>query len=151
MITKLYLDNCCYSRFFDDFSQKEIELEAKALKIILEKYIKKELDIYKSLAIDFEISKMKNNIKKIQVMVLYKTLNLAKIEYMVEVKQRALELKNYNIKDMDALHLAFAEKGDVDYFITTDKILINASKRANLKFKVMNPIEFIIGGGLYEK
>ena len=45
---------------------------------------------------------------------------------------------------MDALHLAFAESKDIDYFITTDRLLINASKRANLKFKVINPIEFIM-------
>ena len=45
---------------------------------------------------------------------------------------------------MDSLHLAFAESKDVDYFITTDRLLINASNRANLKIKVINPIEFIM-------
>ena len=32
----------------------------------------------------------------------------------------------------------------IDYFITADKLLINASKRAELKMKVMNPIEFVM-------
>ena len=64
--------------------------------------------------------------------------------YSKEIKQRSIQLRKYNIKDMDALHLAFAESKEIDYFITTDKLLINASKRANLKIKVINPIEFII-------
>lgn len=58
--------------------------------------------------------------------------------------QRAIELREYNIKNMDSLHLAFAESVPVDYFLTTDKLLINASKRANLKINVVNPVEFIM-------
>ena len=71
-------------------------------------------------------------------------MELSQINYSQELKQRAIELKQFNIKDMDALHLAFAESSDIDYFITTDRLLINASKRANLKIKVINPIEFIM-------
>ena len=45
---------------------------------------------------------------------------------------------------MDALHIAFAENANVDYMITTDKLLLNASKRADLTTKVINPVEFIM-------
>lgn len=45
---------------------------------------------------------------------------------------------------MDALHLAYAESENADYFITTDRLLINASKRADIKIKVINPIEFVM-------
>ena len=45
---------------------------------------------------------------------------------------------------MDAYHIAYAESKEIDYFITVDKQLINAAKRANLKVKVVNPIEFIM-------
>ena len=71
-------------------------------------------------------------------------MELTEIDYSEEIKKRAIELRQYNIKDMDSLHLAFAESIDVDYFITTDRLLINASKRANSKIKVINPIEFIM-------
>lgn len=57
---------------------------------------------------------------------------------------RDYEIRKYNIKDMDSLHIAYAESFNIDYFITTDKLLINASKRAGLKMKVMNPIEFVM-------
>ena len=45
---------------------------------------------------------------------------------------------------MDAYHIAYAESKKLDYFIIVDKQLINASKRANLELKVVNPIEFIM-------
>ena len=141
---KLYLDNCCYSRPFDDIKQEKINLEANALENIFRKHINKEIKIYGSIAIDFEISKIKSDNKRRQVEDLYDAMELTAIDYSKEIKQRAIELKQYNIKDMDSLHLAFAESKNIDYFITTDRLLINASKRANLKIKVINPIEFIM-------
>lgn len=45
---------------------------------------------------------------------------------------------------MDAYHVAYAESKEIDYFITVDKQLINASKKVELKMKVINPIEFIL-------
>ena len=141
---KLYLDNCCYNRLFDDLEQEKINLEANAIENIFRKNINKELEIYKSMVIDFEISKIKSDNKRRQVEDLYDAMELTEIDYSEEIKKRAIELRQYNIKDMDSLHLAFAESKDVDYFITADRLLINASKRANLKIKVINPIEFIM-------
>ena len=141
---KLYLDNCCYNRLCDDLEQEKINLEANAIENIFRKHINKEVEIYKSMAIDFEISKIKSDNKRRQVEDLYDAMELTEIDYSEEIKKRAIELRQYNIKDMDSLHLAFAESKDVDYFITADRLLINASKRANLKIKVINPIEFIM-------
>ena len=141
---KLYLDNCCYNRPFDNLEQEKINLEANAIENIFRKHINKEVEIYKSMAIDFEISKIKSDNKRRQVEDLYDAIESIEIAYSQEIKQRAIELREYNIKDMDSLHLAFAESEYVDYFITTDRLLINASKRANLKIKVINPIEFIM-------
>lgn len=44
---------------------------------------------------------------------------------------------------MDALHIAFAENSEIDYFVTTDRILSNTAARIKLKTKVLNPIEFL--------
>ena len=141
---KLYLDTCCYNRPFDDLEQEKINLEANAIENILRKHINKEVEIYKSMVIDFEISKIKLDNKRRQVEDLYDAIEMSQISYSQELKQRAIELKQFNIKNMDALHLAFAEFANIDYFITTDRLLINGSKRANLKIKVINPIEFIM-------
>ena len=141
---KLYLDNCCYSRPFDDLRQEKNNLEAQAIKVIIDKYSKNEFEIYTSDALVLEMNNIKDQIKRAKVLEVYNKLKLTNIKFSETIKQRAIELRQYNIKDMDSLHIAYAESKDVDYFITTDRLLINASKRSNLKIKVINPIEFIM-------
>ncbi len=82
--------------------------------------------------------------KRAKVLEIYNKLNLTSIEFSDKIMERAYEIKKYNIKDMDALHIAYAESINIDYLITTDRLLINASNRATLKTKVMNPIDFIM-------
>ena len=141
---KIYLDNCCYNRHFDDLSQEKYYMEASAIEIILNKYINRKIEIFGSMAIEFEILKISNGNKKRQVEDLYDVLELQEIEYSDKIINRAKELRKYNIKEMDALHIAFVECGNVDYMITTDKKLINASKKSNAKIKIFNPVKFIM-------
>lgn len=141
---KLYLDNCCYSRPFDDLRQEKNNLEAQAIKVIIDKYYKDEFEIYTSDALVLEMNNIKDQIKRAKVLEVYNKLNLANIKFSEKIKQRAIELRQYNIKDMDSLHIAYAESLNLNYFITTDRLLINASNRANLKIKVINPINFIM-------
>ena len=54
---KLYLDNCCYSRPFDDLTQEKNNLEAQAIKAIINKYYNNEFKIYTSDVLMFEINK----------------------------------------------------------------------------------------------
>ena len=107
-------------------------------------YVNGKVVIYKSRAIDYEISKISNGDKKRQVEDLYDGLELENIPYIYELDKRVEELEKYNIHYMDAYHIAYAESKLVDYFITVDKQLINTSKKANLSLKVINPIEFIM-------
>ena len=141
---KLYLDNCCYSRPFDDLRQEKNNLEAQAIKVIIAKYCKDEFEIYTSDALVLEMNNIKDQIKRAKVLEVYNKLNLTNIKFSEKIKQRAIELRQYNIKDMDSLHIAYAESLNLDYFITTDRLLINASNRANLKIAVINPINFIM-------
>ncbi len=107
-------------------------------------YVNNKIIIYKSRAIDYEISKIPDEDKRRQVEDLYDGLELENIPYTYELDKRVEELEKYNIHYMDAYHIAYAESKEVDYFITVDKQLINASKKANLKIKIINPIEFIM-------
>lgn len=141
---KLYLDNCCYNRPFDDLKQEKINLEASAVENILKKHIDGELQIYKSRAIDYEISRISSKDKKRQVEDLYDGLDLENIPYQYTLDNRVKELENFHIHYMDAYHIAYAESKKINYFLTVDKQLINASKKLNLEIKVINPIEFIM-------
>lgn len=53
-----------------------------------------------------------------------------------------------NIKTMDAFHIAYAEAGEIDYFLTTDYRLIKSCEKLALNFKVVNPVNFLLNGGL---
>ena len=55
---------------------------------------------------------------------------------------RAQEIQELNIKGLDALHLACAERLKLDYFITCDDKIIK-----NYKGPVMvrNPVDFVLG------
>jgi len=61
------------------------------------------------------------------------------------------ELKSGKVKARDATHLACAETGECDYFVTCDDALITAFERhrrgRKLKVKAINPVEFIRSKG----
>lgn len=107
-------------------------------------YISNKIVIYKSRAIEYEISKISKGYKRKQIEDLFDGLELKNIPYTYELDKRVEQLEKYNIHYMDAYHIAYAESEKVDYFITVDKQLINVSKKSNLKIKVINPIEFIM-------
>ncbi len=104
----------------------------------------KKVKIYTSRAIDYEIDNISDGNKKRQVEDLYDGLELENIQYSDKITKRVQELKEANIHYMDAYHIAYAENMNVNYFITVDKQLINASKRAKLNLNVINPMEFIM-------
>ncbi len=142
---KIYLDNCCYNRPFDDLKQEKINLESEAVKSIINEYCNNKIKIYTSDVLLLEINNIKDVLKRQKILEVYKKLNLENISFSSEIIKRAYEIREYNIKNMDSLHIAIAESSNIDYFITTDKLLINSSKRGNLKVKVINPIEFVMG------
>ncbi len=142
---KIYFDVCSLNRPFDDLTQDKIKIETEAIINIIQKVCQKIYLAYKSDAIDFELSKIQNSHKKDQVLNLYNCLNTKKIETTEQIKSRAKELLSYNIRYMDALHIAHCEYAGIDYMITTDKVLINQVNKSNiLKVKVINPVIFVM-------
>ena len=69
---RIYLDNCCYNRLFDDKTQERIQIESDALKAIL---INKKDIIVGSHFLKFEISKIKDFRKRLSVVTLYEQAN----------------------------------------------------------------------------
>lgn len=141
---KIYFDVCSLNRPFDDLTQDKIRIETEAIINIIRSICENKYLAYKSSAIDFELSKAQESYKKDQVLNLYNCLNMSIIETNKQVKLRAKELTTYNIKYMDALHIAHCELSNIDYMITTDRILINTVKKTNIKLKVINPVEFVM-------
>ena len=139
---KIYLDNCCYNRPFDDLSQEKIKNEASA-KMFIQSLVK-----YGSLSLVFsymsltEINDSPFESSKKQIMdfindysAFYVSENKRK-----EIEKTASDIMSTGVKHKDAIHVACAIISLCDYFITTDKRLL---KYKTDKLKIVNPIDFI--------
>jgi predicted nucleic acid-binding protein len=141
---KVYLDNCCYNRPYDDQKQLRIELETKAKLHIQMLIIEKKIVLVTSVVISYENSKNPYSTRKEVIKEFL--LNAGEIiTNSDEVENIAEELERLNIKPKDAAHLASAISAKCDYFITTDDRLL---KYKDKRIQIINPIEFImIQGG----
>jgi len=146
MKTKVYLDVCSWYRPFDDQSQIRIRMEAEAVQIILEMSDLDQIGISISDIVLYENSGTKDLVKMQNVTELLKSCK-DYIPYDQNIQKRAFELSKEGFTPLDALHLASAETGGVDYLITTDdkfqKKYDQLCDRINVK--VVNPIDFVKG------
>lgn len=139
---KIYLDNCCYNRPFDDQTQERIHLESEAILTVLQRGQSGIYEIVGSDVLQLEIERMHDVVKKQRVKDLYKVSDMH-ILYTEEIKERAKEIrKQSRIKTFDSLHIASAEVGEVDVMLTTDDKVEKMSGKLDLKIKVMNPLKF---------
>ena len=143
-ILKIYFDSCIYNRPFDDQTQSKIQNETNAIMDIINAINENNYIVYSSLAVEMEIAKINNIDKLYKVSLFYKSIKPNKIKSNKSIDDRANELlSKYNIKYKDGLHIAYCELEKVDYLLSTDRLFISATSRANLKLKVINPIDFI--------
>jgi hypothetical protein len=132
---KIYLDVCCLNRPFDDHRQERIRFESEAVITILDRCHSKTLTLLSSEVVDLEISKIPDDNRRQKVIL---SSSISKINVVVddEIKKRARELYKLGFKSFDAFHIACAEKGLADVFLTTDDHLL---KRAISKRKFIKP------------
>lgn len=138
---RIYLDVCCLNRPFDDLDQDRIRLEAEAVKAILRRIGEGQWKGVRSPVVDFEISQISDPDTLIEVGLI--AIEMKEIVSLMESdRKRILELVGMGFKSIDAMHLACAEKGLVDVFLTTDdSILKRAAKYSDkLGVKVDNPL-----------
>ncbi|OGL44050.1 MAG: hypothetical protein A2161_16125 [Candidatus Schekmanbacteria bacterium RBG_13_48_7] len=141
---KIYLDNCCLNRPFDNQTQERIRFETDSIMAILKQSELGNISLVGSEILEWEINRAPDPMRKIQIKFL--TLYFKEmIDLDEEIKIRAKELKAKGFKAIDALHLASAEKAGVDFFMTTDDRFLKLSEKLenDLKIKVINPILII--------
>lgn len=143
-MTKLiYLDTCCYNRPFDDQTQERIKIESEAVLQILNRCQAGAWDLLGSDALEFEISKIEDRVRKYKVSRLY-SLAKQKVRVDRDVRDGAKEFQSSNFPALDALHIACAEKGKAEVMLTTDDRLIRLSSQVELKVDVKNPCTWIM-------
>lgn len=141
-MTRVYLDNCCYNRPFDDQGNLIVHLETQA-KLAIQQMIKNnELELVWSDVLTYE-----NNRNPF----IERATNIAKwaeiattcVHIDDEVVARGKQLLCTGLKNMDALHVASSIKAQADFFITVDKGIL---KRKINDIKIVTPYTFLDGG-----
>lgn len=146
---RIYLDNCCFNRPFDDQKALRVFLETKAKLAIQEAIRLDKLELTWSFILNYEILQTKSDMRKNSILD-WSTRAAQYISAQDKILTEAKKLQNETgLRDKDALHLAAAIAGDCEYFITTDdQIIAKAGKLHNIK--VVDPIDFLKMESLYE-
>jgi predicted nucleic acid-binding protein len=142
-IVRIYMDLCCLNRPFDDLSQDRIYLEAEAVLSIISNCETGKWILVSSGAIDFELSKLPDIDRFEQIQTLYSVAS-NRIKLTEQAEKRTIFFQQNSIKPFDSLHLALAEMGGVDVFLTTDDCLLRMAKKLNLAIKVDNPVSWLM-------
>ncbi len=137
---KLYLDNCCYNRPFDDQTQMKIHLETQAKLYIQGKIKDGVYDLVWSYILDYENGKNPYEEKKLAIAPWKEIALECVLEENEEILKFAEMLLLKGIKTFDALHIACAVYAGCDYYLTTDKKLLNTPIS---EIKVVSPIIFV--------
>lgn len=136
---RIYLDNCCYNRPFDDQSQLKIHLETQAKLYIQAKIKEGVYDLVWSYILDYENGKNPYEEKRLAIAP-WKTIASYVVEETEDILLFAESLASKGIKTYDALHISCAVASQCEYYLTTDKKLLNTSIP---QIKVVSPIIFV--------
>lgn len=140
----IYLDACCLNRPFDDQRQPRIRLEAEAVLLILQRVAAGGVQWLGSSVLEFEIGRMSDleRLRRVRQM-------LTDVSRRVQVEEediaRGEELEALGFSDFDALHLACAERGGAEVFLSTDDKLLRRAERhaGQLRIRAMSPVNWI--------
>lgn len=137
---KIYLDNCCYNRPFDDQNQIKIHLEAQA-KLYIQAQIREGIyDLVWSYILDYENGKNPYEERRLAIAPWKTIASFCILEETEEILLTAESLTSKGIKTYDALHISCAMAAHCEYYITTDKKLLNAQVTG---IKIVSPIVFV--------
>lgn len=138
---KIYLDNCCFNRPYDDQSHLSIFLETQAKLGIQDLIEEKIVNLVWSFILDFENSENPDEVVKNEIL-LWRSLSFLIVSKNDLLVSYAENLNCAGFSKKDALHIAAAVDAKADYFITVDKGLIHR-KRLVDNIKIVNPIELV--------
>jgi predicted nucleic acid-binding protein len=139
MKQRIYLDNCCFNRPYDDQTQMKIWLETQAKLHIQSLVYENELALVWSFILRFENSRNIFSNKR-KAIAQWENLSSSVIEKSEEIRNIAGKIMESGIKAADAAHVACAIVGNCNFFITVDKQLL---KYQDERIIICNPIEFI--------
>jgi len=138
---RVYLDNCCFNRPFDDQAQARIRIEAEAKLDIQSRILTKEVDLVWSYMVEFEngVNPFEERKDAIQN---WRMHSVAMIEETPVILSKATQLTRLGFKSKDALHVSCAIAAGSTYFLTTDDEILRRAT-AVTDITILNPTELL--------
>jgi len=138
---KIYLDNCCFNRPFDDQSQLRIKLESEAKLKIQTDIQAGNLDLVWSYILEAEneanpFEERKRAIRE------WKNYTIMEINEETALLDKAKMLNQMGFRSKDALHISCAISAGCQYFLTTDDKILNKNVLIE-ELTIIDPIGFI--------
>lgn len=139
---RVYLDNCCFNRPYDDQSQLRISLETQAKLRIQEMIRKKQIELSSSYVLLYENSKNPYLTRQSSIRKFVKENVSVYVgaEQADEIRILAGGIISTGVKVADAYHVACAIVSKSDCFLTTDDRLL---KYKDERIRIEDPMDFI--------
>ena len=139
---RVYLDNCCFNRPYDDQSSLRIRLETEAKLYVQEQIKSGVLALGWSYILDFENGANPCEERRIEIQRWKELADRTTLETL-EIIEWMRQLVLLGLKPCDALHVACAKEMTCDVFLTVDKGILR--KISNFKdLRVMTPVDFVM-------
>ena len=143
MKTRLYFDNCCFNRIYDEPSSLLVQLEAKAIAYIQNQILLGKIELVWSFVLDQENENNPHEKRRTSIEA-WKALATVNISAEAVIYQKLVEVLKAGIKGNDALHVACAIQAQSRYFLTTDKKLLKKQVEGII---IMNPMAYLLEEG----
>lgn len=138
---RIYLDNCCFNRPFDDQTQIRIMLEAEAKLKIQDDILQKKFELAWSYILEAE--NMANPFKERRNAIAdWREQAIVKVTGNDTIVDKAINLSKIGLRGKDALHISCAIFAECSYFLTTDDKILNKNDKIE-EIMVTDPIAFI--------
>lgn len=142
---RIYLDNCCLNRPFDDQSQARIRLETEAKLEVQQRIQDGIVELAWSYMVDFE-NQANPFEERREAIARWRSVAVADVDETPEVLRQAHDLQNMGLRPKDSIHIACAMAAGCAYFLTTDDLII-AKMRGFAGIHVVNPTQYIVEVG----
>ena len=139
---RVYLDNCCYNRPFDEQTQLKVRLETEAKLRVQAMMRNGEVEYDWSDILSQEVFDNPFPHRREKILE-WRHGAVCTAEMTMDVIADADELAEKGLKAADALHVASAAAVDCDCFITTDIRLLRRVRQFKAT-RILNPMEFLL-------
>ena len=138
-LLKIYLDNCCFNRPYDNQASVKIRLETEAKLYIQASVREGKYALIWSFMLDYENGKNPYEEKR-EAISTWKEIAADFCLPSDLILLKGQSIMALGVKNADALHIACAIESGCDYFITTDEKLVGKSVPS---IRIVDPIDFV--------